>query len=427
MKVLVVGSGGREHALAWKLSKSPMVTRLFAAPGNPGMARHCQTLPIKADDIDALAAFAEQERIDLTVVGPELPLTLGLVDLFQSRGLAAFGPTRAAAALEGSKAFAKALMAKHGIPTARFGTFDDAGAARRYARELGAPLVVKADGLAGGKGAIVCQSLAEADRAIARCLEEKVFGQAGELVVVEEFLRGTEASVFALTDGESVLPFGAAQDHKAVFDDDRGPNTGGMGAYTPPPVVTEALLHDVMERIIRPTVSAMALEGRPYRGVVYAGLMLTAEGPRVLEFNCRFGDPECQPLALRLADDLFPLLRAVAGGGRLPTAVRWRSEAAVCVVLASGGYPGDYATGKTISGIEEAERVEGVTIFHAGTALRDGRLVTAGGRVLGVTALGREIPAAIARAYEAVGRIHFEGMHFRKDIGRNALVPQAGQ
>jgi len=427
MKVLVVGSGGREHALAWKLSKSPMVTRLFAAPGNPGMARHCQTLPIKADDIDALAAFAEQERIDLTVVGPELPLTLGLVDLFQSRGLAAFGPTRAAAALEGSKAFAKALMAKHGIPTARFGTFDDAGAARRYARELGAPLVVKADGLAGGKGAIVCQSLAEADRAIARCLEDKVFGQAGELVVVEEFLRGTEASVFALTDGESVLPFGAAQDHKAVFDDDRGPNTGGMGAYTPPPVVTEALLHDVMERIIRPTVSAMALEGRPYRGVVYAGLMLTAEGPRVLEFNCRFGDPECQPLALRLADDLFPLLRAVAGGGRLPTAVRWRSEAAVCVVLASGGYPGDYATGKTISGIEEAERVEGVTIFHAGTALRDGRLVTAGGRVLGVTALGREIPAAIARAYEAVGRIHFEGMHFRKDIGRNALVPQAGQ
>ncbi len=426
MKVLVIGSGGREHALAWKLSQSPLVTRLFAAPGNPGMGRHCQTVSIRADDIEALAAFAEQERIDLTVVGPELPLTLGLVDLFQSRGLAAFGPTKAAAALEGSKAFAKGLMAKHGIPTARFGTFDDPRAARRYARELGAPLVVKADGLAAGKGAMVCQSLAEADRAIALCLEEKVFGQAGELVVVEEFLQGAEASVFALTDGESVLPFGAAQDHKTVFDDDRGPNTGGMGAYAPPPIATEALLRDVMERIIRPTVGAMAQEGLPYRGVVYAGLMLTAAGPKVLEFNCRFGDPECQPLTLRLAEDLFPLLHAVAGGGRLPTAVRWRNEAAVCVVMASGGYPGDYATGKAISGTEEAERVEGVTVFHAGTALKDGRLVTAGGRVLGVTALGPDISAAIERAYGAVSRICFEGMHFRKDIGRKALVRREG-
>lgn len=422
MKVLVIGSGGREHALVWKLSQSPKVTRLFAAPGNAGMARHCQTVNIKADDFASLLAFAEQERIDLTVVGPELPLTLGLVDLFQSRGLAAFGPTRAAAALEGSKAFAKALMAKHGIPTARFRTFDAPGAARSYARELGLPLVVKADGLAAGKGAMVCRSLSEADRAIALCLEEKVFGRAGESVVVEEFLMGAEASVFALTDGEFVLPFGAAQDHKTVFDDDRGPNTGGMGAYAPPPIVTEPVMQEVMERIIRPTVLAMAQEDRPYRGVIYAGLMLTAEGPKVLEFNCRFGDPELQPIMLRLVDDLLPLLHAVARGEELPKTVSWRSEAAVCVVLASGGYPGEYATGKAISGIEEAETVEGVTLFHAGTALRDGRPVTAGGRVLGVTALGQDILTAINRAYEAVGRISFEGMHFRKDIGRKAIA-----
>jgi phosphoribosylamine--glycine ligase len=427
MKVLVVGSGGREHALVWKLSQSPHVTRLFAAPGNPGMARHCQTVELKADDLTALLAFAEQERIDLTVVGPELPLTLGLVDLFQSRGLAVFGPTRAAAALEGSKAFAKQLMAKHGIPTARFRVFDEPETARRYARELGPPLVVKADGLAAGKGAMVCRTLPEADRAIALCLEEKVFGQAGEVVVLEEFLSGEEASVFALTDGDSALPFGAAQDHKTVFDNDQGPNTGGMGAYTPAPIVTEPLLRQVMERIVRPTVGAMAAEGRPYRGVLYAGLMLTADGPQVLEFNCRFGDPELQPIVLRLADDLFPLLHAVARGTGLPGTVSWRSEAAVCVVLASGGYPGQYATGKIISGIEEAERVEGVTVFHAGTAVRGERLVTAGGRVLGVTALGEEISAAIDRAYEGVSRISFEGMHFRKDIGRKAVARQEGR
>jgi phosphoribosylamine--glycine ligase len=427
MKVLVVGSGGREHALAWKLSQSPKVTRLFAAPGNAGMARCCQTVNIKADDVAALLAFAEQEAIDLTVVGPELPLTLGIVDLFQSRELAAFGPTKAASALEGSKVFAKALMAKHGIPTARFRSFDDPKAAKSYARELGAPLVVKADGLAAGKGALVCRNLSEADRAIALCLEEKVFGQAGKSVVVEEYLEGSEASFFALTDGESVLPLGAAQDHKTVFDDDQGPNTGGMGAYSPPPIVTEPVAREVMERIIRPTVGAMAEEGRPYRGVIYAGLMLTAEGPKVLEFNCRFGDPEQQPIMLRLVDDLLPLLHAVAVGEALAKTVNWRSEAAVCVVLASGGYPGEYVTGKPISGIEEAEAVKGVMVFHAGTALSDGRLVTAGGRVLGVTALGKDIPAAIERVYEAVSRICFEGMHFRRDIGRKAIALLEGR
>lgn len=426
MKVLVIGSGGREHALAWKLSQSPKLTRLFAAPGNPGMAPHCQAVNIKADDLTALLAFAEGERIDLTVVGPELPLTLGLVDLFQSRGLLAFGPTRAAAALEGSKAFAKALMAKYGIPTARFGTFDDPRAARSYARDLGAPLVVKADGLAGGKGAMVCRSLAEADRAIGLCLDEKAFGPAGELVVVEEFLEGAEASVFALTDGEAVLPFGAAQDHKTVFDDDQGPNTGGMGALSPPLLVTEPLARELLERIIRPTVGAMAAEGRPYRGVVYAGLMLTPDGPKVLEFNCRFGDPEFQPIVLRLVDDLLPILHAAAGGEALPPTVGWRREAAVCVVLASGGYPGEYATAKPIAGVEEAEAMEGVTVFHAGTALREGRLVTAGGRVLGVTALGEDLAAAVERVYTAVGCICFEGMHFRTDIGRKAIARTDG-
>ncbi len=422
MRVLVVGSGGREHALVWRLAQSPSVKALFAAPGNPGMARTARCVPIKADAIEELVAFAETERIDLTVVGPELPLVLGIVDRFEAKGLAIFGPSQRAAALEGSKVFAKDLMAKHGIPTARFQTFQDATAARRFAREMGAPLVVKADGLAAGKGAIVCRTLEEADRAIALCLEERAFGKAGEQIVVEEFLSGEEASFFALTDGETGLFLGTAQDHKTVFDDDRGPNTGGMGAYSPAPIV-DATVHDqVMKTIIRPTVRAMAAEGRPYRGVIYAGLMLTREGPKVLEYNCRFGDPEHQPIMMRLEDNPLPLLHAVARGERLPSSVSWRPEAAVCVVMASGGYPGEYETGKPISGIAAAEKLEGVTVFHAGTALRDGQLVTAGGRVLGVTAIGADIRAAIGRAYEAVGKICFDGMHFRKDIGKKALA-----
>lgn len=422
MKVLVVGSGGREHALVWRLAQSPQVTALFAAPGNPGMARHARCVPIKADALDELGSFAERERIDLTVIGPELPLILGIADRFQAKGLAIFGPSQSAAALEGSKAFAKQLMAKHGIPTARFQAFRDAASARRFVRELGAPLVVKADGPAAGKGAIVCRTLEEADNAIALCLEQRAFGRSGEQIVVEEFLVGEEASFFALTDGESALPLGTAQDHKTVFDDDQGPNTGGMGAYSPAPIV-DALMHEqIMRTIILPTVQAMAAEGRPYRGVIYAGLMLTRDGPKVLEYNCRFGDPEHQTVMPRLEDDPLPLLHAVARGERLPATVRWRSEAAVCVVLASGGYPGEYQTGKPISGIEEAEKLSGVTVFHAGTALKDGQLVTAGGRVLGVTALGADIAAAIDRAYEAVGKICFEGIHFRKDIGRKALT-----
>ncbi len=422
MRVLVIGGGGREHALVWGLAQSPRISALFAAPGNPGMARHARCVPIKADALDDLVAFAERERIDLTVVGPEVPLILGIADRFQAKGLAVFGPSQSAAQLEGSKAFAKQLMAKHGIPTARFQTFQDPAGARRFARELGAPLVVKADGPAAGKGAIVCQTPEEADRAIALCLEERAFGKSGEQIVLEEFLVGEEASFFALTDGETALFLGTAQDHKTVFDDDRGPNTGGMGAYSPAPIV-DAKVHDqVMKAIIRPTVQAMAAEGCPYRGVIYAGLMLTRDGPKVLEYNCRFGDPEHQVIMPRILDDSLPLLHAVARGERLPSAVGWRPEAAVCVVLASGGYPGEYQTGKPISGIEEAEKLTGVTVFHAGTALKEGQLVTAGGRVLGVTALGADIPAAIGRAYEATGKISFDGIHFRKDIGKKALA-----
>jgi phosphoribosylamine--glycine ligase len=313
-------------------------------------------------------------------------------------------------------------MAGHGIPTARFATFDDAGEARRYCRKLGIPLVVKADGLAAGKGAIVCRTLADADEAISTCMEERAFGAAGDVVVVEEFLVGEEVSFFALANGSAALPLGAAQDHKTVFDDDRGPNTGGMGAYSPVPGFAAAMERLVMEAIVTPTIAALAKEGAPYRGVLFVGLMMTSEGPKVLEFNCRLGDPECQVLMARLDEDLVPLLLAAARGEPLPAEARWRPEAAVCVTLASGGYPGVYATGFPVTGLEAAAGMEGARIFHAGTAERDGRLVTAGGRVLSVTATGSSIPAAIERAYGAVERIHFEGMHYRRDIGRRAVT-----
>ncbi len=422
MKVLVVGGGGREHALAWKLAQSPHLGALYVAPGNPGIAEVARCVPLAVDAIAELAAFAVGERIDLTVVGPELPLTLGLVDHFTERGLRVFGPTRAAAELEGSKVFAKSLFARYGIPTARFGAFDDPRKAREFVHALGGRAVVKADGLAAGKGAVVCADFAAAQRAIGDMLERRIFGPAGDRVVVEELLEGEELSYFALTDGQQICPLGAAQDHKRLLDDDRGPNTGGMGAYSPPPLLDAALEARILETIIRPTVGAMAAEGRPYRGVLYAGLMLTADGPKVLEYNVRFGDPECQALVPRLAGDLLPLCRAVADGQGLPATVPWRPEAAVCVVLASRGYPGESATGKAITGLDAAAAVAGVTVFHAGTAHRDGGLVTAGGRVLGVTALGPDLAAAIAAAYAAVAAIHFDGAQVRRDIGRRALA-----
>ena len=421
MKVLLVGGGGREHALAWKLAQSPRLTSLIAAPGNPGIAAHARCVPVKDGAIDDVALLATRERVDLVVVGPELPLALGLADRLRAAGLPVFGASQAAARIESSKVFAKDLMARHGIPTAEYRVFTRADAARAYCRELGAPVVVKADGLAAGKGAIVCPRLEDADRAIALCLEEGAFGDAGRTLVVEEFMVGEELSFFALSDGVSALALGAAQDHKTIYDGDLGPNTGGMGAYSPAPVLDRALEERVMADIVRPTIAAMAKEGCAFQGVLYVGLMITAAGPRVVEFNCRFGDPECQVLMPRLGPDVLPLLEAVATGRGLPDAVTWRPEAAVCVVVSSGGYPGAYETGVPIAGIDDAERLGGVTVFQAGTALREGQLVTAGGRVLGVTALGADVPAAIDRAYEAMDRIRFAGMHCRRDIGRRAI------
>jgi phosphoribosylamine--glycine ligase len=376
---------------------------------------------VKDGAVDELVALAQRERPDLVVVGPELPLALGLADRLRAGGMSVFGPSQAAARIESSKVFAKDLMARHGIPTAAFRVFTRAEEARAYCRQLGAPVVVKADGLAAGKGAIVCASLDEADRAVALCLEDGAFGEAGRAVVVEEFMTGEEVSFFALSDGVSALPFGAAQDHKTVWDGDRGPNTGGMGAYSPAPVFDAEVQERAMAQIVRPTIAALAKEGCPYQGVLYVGLMLTPAGPRVVEFNCRFGDPECQAILPRLDQDLLPVLEAVAAGRGLPASLAWRREASVCVVAASGGYPGPYDTGVAISGVEDAGRRAGVMVFHAGTARRDGVLVTAGGRVLGVQALGGDIAGAIARAYAALERISFPGMHARRDIGHRAV------
>ena len=420
MRVLLVGGGGREHALAWAIAQSPELEALVAAPGNPGIARHARCVAVADTAIDDLLDLARRERVDLTVVGPELPLAHGLADRFGEAGLRVFGPSQAAARIESSKAFAKALMAGRSIPTARFAVFTDLGAARAHCRAAGAPLVVKADGLAAGKGATVCRTLEEADRALSLCLEQAAFGEAGRTVVVEEFLEGEEASFFALCDGEAAVPLVAAQDHKAVFDGDRGPNTGGMGAYSPVPILDEAAAARVMAEIVRPTLCALAAAGSPYRGVLFVNLMLTKEGPKVVEFNCRFGDPECQTILPRLDEDLLPILAAVAAGAGLPAALRFRPDASACVVMASGGYPGTYETGRLIDGVDRAEAVPGVRVFHAGTAERAGHLVTAGGRVLAVQALGPDLDTALARAYEGVARIEFEGAHHRSDIGRRA-------
>ena len=419
--VLLVGGGGREHALAWKLAQSPGLGRMVAAPGNPGIAAHARCVPIKDTAIDQIVALAQQERPDLVVVGPETPLALGLADRLRAAGLAVFGGSAAAARLESSKAFAKDLMARHRIPTARFGTFRDTAAARRHCREMGAPLVVKADGLAAGKGVVVCGSLEEADRAVAQCLEARAFGDSGLTVVIEEFLVGEEASFFALSDGTGVLPLVAAQDHKTVHDGDRGPNTGGMGAYSPAPVMDAGMQERVMREIVRPTIAAMAAEGAPYTGVLFVGLMITREGPKVIEFNCRFGDPECQAILPRLEDDLLALLLATATGKGLPPALAFSPRSSVCVVMTSAGYPGAYGTGRAITGAEVAAGLPGVNVFHAGTALAGGTLVTAGGRVLGVQALGVDVAAAVRTAYAAVERIRFDGAHYRRDIGHHAL------
>ncbi|MBI5966508.1 MAG: phosphoribosylamine--glycine ligase [Deltaproteobacteria bacterium] len=421
MKVLVIGSGGREHALVWKIAQSPMVKKIFCAPGNAGIGQQAECLPIPAEDVKSLTSWAEKEKIDLTVVGPEAPLTIGIVDAFEERGLRIFGPSQQGAEIEGSKAFAKDLMKKYGVPSGEFQTFADFPGAVSYVKKRGVPIVVKADGLAAGKGVIPCHTLEEALAAIDLIMAKKAFGSAGRRIVIEEFLQGEEASFLAFTDGETVLPFPSCQDHKPIFDDDQGPNTGGMGAYSPAPVLSEKVHHQVMENIMIPIVRAMAKEGRKYRGVLYAGLMIQDEKAKVLEFNARFGDPEAQPLLMRMKSDLIPVLQATVEGKLASRQVDWEDRATVCVVMASGGYPGSYEKGKVISGLEEAAKVPDTFIFHAGTSLKDGKVVTNGGRVLGVTALGKEIREAIAKAYEVVRKISWDGAHYRKDIGQKAL------
>lgn len=419
MKVLVVGSGGREHALCWKIAQRPD-TEIYVAPGNIGMVDVATLVNIKVDDIAGLVDFAKAEGIDLTVVGPELPLTLGIVDAFQEAGLACFGPNKAAAKLEGSKAFSKELMKKYGIPTAAFDTFTDVEKAKAFVDEIGVPCVVKADGLAAGKGVIICMTREEADKAIEDMLTDHAFGDASATIVIEEYMVGPEVSVLAFADGKTVLPMVSAQDHKRIFDGDKGPNTGGMGAYSPAPVYTEALSAEVNKTIIEPTIAAMAAEGTPFTGILYTGLMLTEKGPRVLEYNVRFGDPETQPIMVRMKSDIVELFQACVDGKLDEATLEWHDEAAVCVIMASGGYPASSEKGVPIHGLDDIAAEEAI-VFHSGTAEKDGEIVTNGGRVLGVTAKDATIKGAIDKAYAAVEKINFDHMQFRRDIGARAL------
>jgi phosphoribosylamine---glycine ligase len=435
MKVLVIGKGAREHALVWRLNQSQLVRKLYCASGNPGISQIAEPIAIAPNNIAKLRDFAREKSIDLTVVGPEDPLAAGIVDEFERAGMPIFGPTRAAAELETSKAFAKSVMRDAAVPTAEFAVFDDAGAARRHVKALNAPVVVKADGLALGKGVVVCRDTASADVAIADAMEARKFGGAGARIVIEEFLEGEEVSFFALTDGENAVPLGTVRDHKPVFDGDLGPNTGGMGAYAPVPQFGAALEERIMREVIRPTLGAMAARGTPYRGVLYAGLMVSGERINVIEFNARFGDPECEVIMMRWESDLAETLLAVAERKAAGARVRFSPRSAVTVVLASGGYPGDYRKGLPIAGLEKIEGAEPsplkvqwalnksrVKVFHAGTALKDRGLVTDGGRVLAVTAMATDLPAAVATAYQAADLIEFEGKHLRRDIAGRALV-----
>jgi phosphoribosylamine--glycine ligase len=416
MRILVIGSGGREHALAWKLGQSPQVSQLFIAPGNGGTAALGQNVPIAVTDIPGLVSFARQEQIGLTLVGPEIPLVAGVVDAFNAAGLRAFGPTQAAARLEGSKAFAKQFMVEEGIPTAPAATFRDYAAAQAYLRQVAPPVVVKASGLAAGKGVIICPTIQEAEAALRQVMAERVFGDAGDEALIETCLQGEEVSLLAFCDGRTVVPMLPARDYKRVGDGDQGLNTGGMGGYAPSPYLPPALVQEIMAHVLQPAVDGMQRRGTPYVGVLYAGLMLTELGPRVLEFNCRFGDPETQSLMPLLESDLVEICLACTERRLDQIQVRWSTDHAACVVLASGGYPGDYTSGKEIMGLDKASRT-GV-VFHAGTKQQDGRLVTAGGRVLAVTSTAPSLAQARAQAYTAAEQIQFEGMHYRKDIAQ---------
>ena len=420
MDILVIGSGGREHALVSKLKESTKVEKIYCVPGNPGIAEIAECVTIDINDNAALVNFALTHGIGLTVVGPEIPLANGIVNDFNDKGLKIFGPTQGAAQIEGSKAFAKYLMEKYNIPTAGFAVFTDAEAAKQYITKQGAPVVVKADGLAAGKGVVVAMTVAEALAAVDMIMCDNAFGLAGSQVVIEEFLVGEEASILAFTDGKTIVPMVAAQDHKRVYDNDQGPNTGGMGAYAPAPIITSTVSEQVMKKILQPTVNAMVSEGYPYCGCLYLGLIMTNDGPKVIEFNARFGDPETQVVLPLLDSDLITIMESCIDGTLADVEIKWKDAAAVCIVMSSGGYPAKYNNGDVISGIENAQQ-QGAYVFHAGTAAREGQFVTNGGRVLGVTAIANDIKQAVDKAYQAVGKIKFNGMHFRKDIAYRAM------
>lgn len=424
MKVLIVGSGAREHALAWRLARDPSV-EVVCAPGNAGSAQIGRNVDVAAHDLPGLVALAKDEKIDLVVVGPEAPLVEGLVDVLAVEGIPAFGPTRAAARLEGSKVFSKEFMQRHGIPTADFRVFDDVDAAELYIRKANRPLVVKADGLAAGKGVVVASDADEAIEAIDLIMRKRAFGEAGARVVVEERIRGPEVSYHVVSDGRRYVALASAQDHKRVFDGDRGPNTGGMGAYSPPPMVTPEVEAKILERVVEPTLAGMAAEGEPFRGALFVGLMIVDGEPRVLEYNVRFGDPECEAIVTRWKGPLLPLLLGSATGDLGDLDPTWEAPASLAVVLSSGGYPGDYEVGKVISGLENAEAIEGVAVFHAGTRRAGESIVTAGGRVLTVTAIGGSVDEAAARAYAACDLVSFDGKHLRRDIGAQARTMQS--
>lgn len=419
MKVLVIGGGGREHALVWKIAQSPKVNKIYCAPGNAGISGLAECVDIKVEDLDGLAEFALNNNIDLTVVGPEVPLTLGVVDRFEKDGLRIFGPARNAAIIEGSKEFSKEIMVKYGVPTAAYGSFTNEAEALAYIDKVGAPIVVKADGLAAGKGVVVAMDMETAKNAVKEIMADQVFGEAGSKVVIEEFLEGEEVSVLAFSDGETVVPMVSAQDHKRAYDNDEGPNTGGMGAYSPAPVYTAEMEEFVVEKVLKPTVHGMKKEGRLYKGVLYAGLMVTESGVKVLEFNARFGDPETQAVLMRLESDLVEIMEAVIDGKLAEQNIKWYNKPAVCVVVAAGGYPKSYRKGDEITGLEDAK--ENAVVFHAGTKLAEGKTVSAGGRVLGVTAMGEDIKNAIENAYKAVDKIHFADCFSRRDIGYRAM------
>lgn len=421
MQVLVIGGGGREHALAWKAAQSASVEKVYCVPGNPGIAQIAECVQMDISDNDALVVFALENKIDLTIVGPEVPLANGVVDAFRAKGLAIFGPTQAAARIEGSKSFAKDLMKKYGIPTAAFEVFTDAEAAKAYIVEQGAPIVIKADGLAAGKGVVVAMTLDEALEAVDMMMCDQAFGSAGCQVVVEEFLMGEEASILTFCDGTTIVPMISSQDHKRAYDNDEGPNTGGMGTYAPAPVVTADVLARVQKEILEPTVAAMKAEGMPYTGCLYAGLMITENGPKVIEFNARFGDPETQVVLPLLDSDMAEIMMACVNGNLADLDIQWKDGAAVCVVMAAGGYPQSYRKGDVISGLDKAAEL-GATVFHAGTATKDESIITNGGRVLGVTAIGSDIQKAVDNAYEAVKSIHFDNVHYRNDIAYRAIA-----